>query len=82
MMYRLSRENCERMRLFSASATFFAAWNEPRNAIDQERSSIITVAVCVSCSERNTSKSSGDRCTGAPRPSRSRAFMMVLRMSR
>ena len=34
------------------SATFFAAWNEPRRAIDHERSTIMTVAVCVSCSER------------------------------
>ena len=44
--------NWLRIRLFSASATFFAAWNEPRSAIDHERSTIITVAVCVSCSER------------------------------
>ena len=40
------------IRLFSAIATFLAAWKEPRSAIDHERSSITTVAVWVSVSAR------------------------------
>ena len=40
------------IRFCSASATFFADWNDPRSAIDHERSTISTVVVVVTISVR------------------------------
>ena len=52
MTYSVSFGYSVRIRFCSASATFLAAWKEPRSAIDQERSTISTVAVVVTISVR------------------------------
>ena len=46
------RGYCVRMRVSSATATFFAARKQPRNSIDRLMSTSNTVAVRVSCSDR------------------------------
>ena len=59
MTARSSRGNWVRIRVSSATATFFAATKQPRSSIERLMSTSSTVEVRVSCSVRKTSKSAG-----------------------